>query len=513
MLVFGFGWPLVARVARLARAQNITSIADFLAARYGKSEAVAAVAAIIAVIGVVPYIALQLKAISATLAIGFGNSAPFEPLPPSVGPDRLALASPSCSPLFAMAFGTRRVDAGEHQNGLMVTIAAESVVKLLAFLVVGGFVVWGVRRARRSVPARRVEPAHPRRARRAARSFGLDTLTLLSSGAMMFLPRQFHVAIVENHDEGDIRSAAVSLSALSAGDQFLCRAAGHRRADPVPRRRGPRRQRDGAADLRGKRPHHAGRNVGGLSAATAMVVVESVALSIMVSNNLVLPMFLRFGRWRNGRARTVAEGEAGRRILRVRRAAILVVLLLAFGYYRLTGEALLASIGILSFACVAQFGAGLHRRAGLAPGTALGAIAGLITGVTIWAFMLLAPSLDAGVMQRDHRRGAVPAAPRPALAGHLQPADVHARPGRVLEPAGQQPRLCQLFAGAPPHPDRAPAGRYFRQQGRRADGPGVSALAHQRLGGGSRGHGRTLSRRPAHARGLRDLLHRPRPEL
>ncbi len=142
MLVFGFGWPLVARVTRIARAQNITSIADFLAARYGKSEAVAAVAAVIAAIGVVPYIALQLKAISATLMIGFG----LRPLvaPASEWPDRLTFAVALLLALFAMAFGTRRVEAGERQNGLMATIAAESVVKLLAFLIVGAFVVWGM---------------------------------------------------------------------------------------------------------------------------------------------------------------------------------------------------------------------------------------------------------------------------------------------------------------------------------------------------------------------------------
>ena len=414
MLVFGFGWPLVARVARLARAQNITSIADFLAARYGKSEAVAAVAAIIAVIGVVPYIALQLKAISATLAIGFGNAAPFEPLPPSVWPDRLALGVAILLALFAMAFGTRRVDAGEHQNGLMVTIAAESVAKLLAFLVVGGFVVWWMfdglgdlfQRAASSPRIRAVLAAPP----------DLSvwvTLTLLSSGAMMLLPRQFHVAIVENRDEGDIRSAAavfplyllainffvlpLAIAGLILFPDVLDRDVSVM-ALPIFAENGP-------ITLIAM--------IGGLSAATAMVVVESVALSIMVSNNLVLPMYLRFGRWRNGRARSVAEGEAGRRILRVRRAAILVVLLLAFGYYRLTGEALLASIGILSFACVAQFGPAFIGALVWRRGTALGAIAGLLTGVTIWAFMLLAPSLDAGVMQRIIAAAQFP--PRPDL--------------------------------------------------------------------------------------------------
>ncbi|WP_296714196.1 NahK/ErcS family hybrid sensor histidine kinase/response regulator [Rhodoblastus sp.] len=414
MLVFGFGWPVVARVARISRAQNITSIADFLAARYGKSEAVAAVAAIIAVIGLIPYIALQLKAISATLVIGLGHAAPFDPPPPSAWPDRFAFGVAILLALFAMAFGTRRVDAGEHQNGLMVTIAAESVAKLLAFLVVGAFVVWWMfdglgdlfQRAASSPRIRAVLAAPP----------DLSvwvTLTLLSSGAMMLLPRQFHVAVVENRDESDIPSAAVvfplyllainffvvplAIAGLILFPDVLDRDVSVM-ALPIDAENGP-------ITLIAM--------LGGLSAATAMVVVESVALSIMVSNNLVLPLLLRVGRWRNGRARLVAEGEAGRRILRVRRAAILVVLLLAFGYYRLTGETLLASIGILSFACVAQFGPAFVGALVWRRGTALGAIAGLITGATIWAFMLLAPSLDAGVMQRIIAAAQFP--PRPDL--------------------------------------------------------------------------------------------------
>jgi Na+/proline symporter/signal transduction histidine kinase/CheY-like chemotaxis protein len=398
MLVFGFGWPIVARVARIARAQNTTSIADFLAARYGKSEAVAAVAAVIAVIGVVPYIALQLKAISATLLIGFGHSEPFAPVAPTKWTDILAFGVAILLALFAMAFGTRRVDAGEHQNGLMVTIAAESMAKLLAFLAVGAFVVWGMFGGLGDLLRQGAATERIRAVFDAAPDLSVwATLTLLSSGAMLFLPRQFHVAIVENRDESDIRTAAVVFPLYLLAINFFVvplAIAGLLKFPNILNH-----------DLSVMAlPIAAGSGfvafiamIGGLSAATAMVVVESVALSIMVSNNLVLPLLLRIGRWRNGAARQGAEGEAGQRILRVRRAAILIVLLLSFGYYRLTGEALLAAIGILSFACVIQFapafvGALVWRR-----GTALGAIAGLITGVIIWAFALFLPSLGVGL--------------------------------------------------------------------------------------------------------------------
>ncbi len=393
MLVFGFGWPLVVRVARLARAQNITSIADFLAARYGKSEAVAAVAAAIAAIGVVPYIALQLKAISATLTIGLGSSAAFGP--EQDGQDHLAFAVALLLALFAMAFGTRRVEAGEHQNGLMTTIAAESIVKLLAFLIVGVFVVWGMfgglgdlfHRAAAAPGIRSAVLSPPDPA-------VWTTLILLSSGAVLFLPRQFHVAIVENHSENDIRAAAVVFPLyLLAINVFV-----------VPLAIAGLLELPHAIDrditvmalplAAGNGPVAFIAMIGGLSAATAMVVVESVALSIMASNNLVLPLLLRAGRWFGGGARPSVEGEAGRLILRVRRAAILGVLVVAYFYYRLIGEAHLASIGILSFACVAQFAPAFIGALTWRRGTSLGAIAGLITGLTVWTFVLLVPSID-----------------------------------------------------------------------------------------------------------------------
>lgn len=392
MLMFGFGWPLVARVARTARAQNSNSIADFLAARYGKSEAVAASAAIIATIGVLPYIALQLKAISATLVIGFGLALP------SVGsewPDRLTFGVAVLLALFAMAFGTRKVDAGEHQNGLMMTIAAESLAKLLAFLVVGGFVVWGMFGGLKDLLQRGLSTPGVREIFITPPDPAVwITLTLLSAAATLFLPRQFHVAVVENRDERDIRAASSVFPAYLLAINFFVPPLAVAGLLLLP---------DGAnRDLSVMALPLMAHNgpvtfvamVGGLSAATAMVVVESVALSVMVSNNLVLPLLLRLGRLRSGAGSSVD----GRQILLVRRVAILALLVLAFGYYRLTGEALLASIGILSFACVAQFapafiGALVWRR-----GTALGAIAGLITGVTVWAFGLLFPALEPGLL-------------------------------------------------------------------------------------------------------------------
>jgi Na+/proline symporter/signal transduction histidine kinase len=391
MLVFGFGWPLVARVARLAHAQNTTSIADFLAARYGKSEPVAAVTAAISVLGVAPYLALQIQAIAASLSLGLGFAPPgAAPAPQNAEP--LSAMIVVMLGLFAMAFGTRRIAAGERQTGLMLTIAAESTVKLLAFLAVGAFVVWGMfdglgdlfRRAGADARIHEVISAPPD-------PWVWATLTLLSSGAMLFLPRQFHVAIVENHDEGEIRAAAFGFPLyllainllvvpLAIAGLLILPGALNRDISVIAL---PMAANNGPITLIAM--------IGGLSAATAMVVVESVALSIMVSNDLILPLLLRFGRRRDA----ARSGQAGYHILLARRLAIAAILALAYSYYRATGAVLLVSIGVLSFACVAQLGPAFIGALFWRRGTALGAIAGLITGVSIWAYALLAPSLDA----------------------------------------------------------------------------------------------------------------------
>src|SRR5215472_915877 len=138
MLMVGLGYPLIIRIVRLAKGQNITSIADFIAARYGKSQAVAATVALIAIIGMVPYIALQLKAVSSSVGTILAEAAPEGIIQPLFGD--LALFVALAMATFAVLFGTRHIDATEHQDGLMLAIATESVVKLVAFLSVGIFV-------------------------------------------------------------------------------------------------------------------------------------------------------------------------------------------------------------------------------------------------------------------------------------------------------------------------------------------------------------------------------------
>jgi Na+/proline symporter/signal transduction histidine kinase len=389
ILVIGLGAPFIARIANLARAQNVTTVADFVSARYGKSQPVAAVAALIALIGSAPYVAIQLKAVAATvlMVVDSFDGAQLTPDTPSTSfylVVSLALA------LFAMAFGTRRINPKEHQDGLILAIAVESIVKLVAFLAVGAFVVWRLNNGIADL----TEIAGSDLKIASAIQTPPDpavwvVTTLLSAFAIVLLPRQFHVAVVENHDERGIRTAAWLFPAyLVLINLFVIPLAiAGLKAFP-----------DGSInrDLTVLAlPLSAGAHgvalltmVGGLSAATGMVVVESVALAITISNDLIMPFLLR----RSARAPAV-EGDIGALVLWVRRIAIVGVLALGLAYERMAGEAGLVSIGLLSFAAVAQiapaFLGGLFWRRG----TARGAIAGMTIGALVWFYLLLLPSI------------------------------------------------------------------------------------------------------------------------
>ena len=388
VLMIGLFSPLLLRIVRLAKAQNITSIADFIAARYGKSQAVAATVALIAIVGTVPYIALQLKAVSGSLETILAHIAPASGVANPVLGD-IALFVALSMATFAVLFGTRYIDATEHQAGLMLAIATESIVKLFAFLAVGIFVTFWMFGG----PGALFEAArqNAQTASLFAREPPLDTLlatTLLSFVAIILLPRQFHVAVVENNNEDEIKRAAwlfpiylvlINLFVVPiAVAGLLTFPAGTVDSDMF------------VLAL----PLQTGSNiltivafVGGLSAATAMVIVESVALSIMVSNDLIMPLVLQ-----RREALISGRDNVGSLLLTVRRLAIFAILLMAYMYYRSAGEAQLFAIGILAFAAIAQlapafFGGLFWRRA-----TAGGAIAGMSIGICIWAYTLLLPT-------------------------------------------------------------------------------------------------------------------------
>src|SRR5271168_4949251 len=390
IIVIGLGAPFIARVANLARAQNVTTVADFVSARYGKSQPVAAVAALIALIGSAPYVALQLKAVAPTVLMVV-DSFDRVRLTPDTPSTSFYLAVSLLLALFAMAFGTRRINPKEHQDGLILAIAVESIVKLVAFLAVGVFVVWRLNGG--IVALTEIAQSNPRIAeviQTPPDPAVWVVTTLLSAFAIVLLPRQFHVAVVENHDQRGIRTAAWLFPTYLVLINLFVAPLAIAGLKIFP---------DGSInrDLTVLAlPLNAGAHgvalltmVGGLSAATGMVVVESVALAITISNDLVMPLLLR----RRGAQQRAVEGDIGALVLWVRRIAIVGVLALGFAYERMAGEAGLVSIGLLSFAAVAQitpaFLGGLFWRRG----TARGAIAGMTAGSLAWFYLLLLPSI------------------------------------------------------------------------------------------------------------------------
>jgi Na+/proline symporter/signal transduction histidine kinase/ActR/RegA family two-component response regulator len=390
VLVFLFGYPVLRRIVRLAKAEKITSIADFLGARYGKSFAVASIATLIATVGAVPYIALQLKAISGSVSLMVEH---YSGAPPSFDPflSDISLAVTVMLAMFAVLFGTRHADATEHQDGLVLAVAVESVVKLAAFLAVGLMVTFSVFDG----PADMIARFRGDAAVGAAMGYGTSlgtwlVMTVMSGFAIVMLPRQFYVMIVENRSESELRIAtwvfplylvAINLFVLPiafAGSAIVGPAtSGDLYVLSLPLFRGD--------DLLAMAAF-----IGGLSAATAMVIVASVALAIMISNDLIIPIFVR----RLHKSGGASDEDWTRIILNIRRAAIFAILFAAFLYYReSTNNARLASIGLMSFAAIAQFapafiGGLVWRRA-----NARGAALGMSAGIGVWFYTLLFPSL------------------------------------------------------------------------------------------------------------------------
>ncbi len=392
--------PVLRKMIRIARRDRITSIADFIASRYGKSRMLAALVTLIALVGILPYVALQLKAIASGLIVLTGAGGPADAWwRDSTLYIALALAG------FTVVFGARHLDTSERHEGMVAAIALESMVKLFAFLAVGVFVCWGLFDGPADIFARAAaEPALAALSGLgAATSFAggqWAALTLLAMLSVIFLPRQFQVMVVENVDERYLNRATWAFPAyLLLINLFVLPIAlggllhfGTGRADaetfvltlPLA---------NGAPALA------LVAFIGGLSAATGMVIVEAIAVSTMVSNDLVMPLLLRL-RHRTGRDLSALP-------LAVRRVVIVALLLLGWLYFRIAGEAYaLVSIGLISFAAVAQFAPALLGGLWWKGGTRAGALAGLAIGFALWVWTLLLPSIArSGWMDRgflDH---------------------------------------------------------------------------------------------------------------
>ena len=372
-------FPVWRRIAAAARRENVGSMADFVASRYGKSQTLGAVVTLVAILGSLPYIALQLKSLSMAGELLTAGT-------PVAGSERLTvLALAGVLAFFAILFGARRPDLTEHNRGLIQAIGLESVVKLGALLMVAGFALFLL--MDQGEPGRIVqglgELAMPPEV-----DARFTAITLVATLALFCLPRQFHVAFVEGAEPAQVRRARwvfplyLALTSLAVVPLVAAGALFAPSANP---------------DLlvlalpfgRGDQMLTAIVFVGGFSAATAMVIVEAVALSAMVSNSLILPFVAR-DRWR---MRGDASDMAGT-ILQVRRVAIVAVLLLAWVYYQATDQTHgLAAMGLVSFAAMAQLAPALLGAVVWRGGHAHGALAGIAVGVAVWLVMLALPQL------------------------------------------------------------------------------------------------------------------------
>ena len=392
ILMFTFGQRMLVRILRLAKTQNAASVADFLGARYGKSVSVAVAAACVAIVAVVPYAALQLRVIAESL-LTVSQAIDGQPVSYSLADAwPLEIMAAIVLAFFAIIFGARRLAINEHQAGLMLAIGAESLLKLLAVLMVGIYVVYFMGRGFGDLFARIGSDARIGSIfTRWPNPFSWLVIASVSAFAVVLLPRQFYVAIVENHHEADLRTARWLFPAYMVAINLFVAPLAIAGLAVFP---GNEINRDMTILAL---PLHAGAGtvaliamVGGFSAAAAMVIVASVALSVMVSNNLIMPLLLRLRATGAG----FASGDLSVRIIAARRLSIAAMLALSCLYLRYANEVGLAQNGLRSFSAIAQLAPAFIGGLFWSRGNARGALAGIGLGMLVWAWTLLAPELE-----------------------------------------------------------------------------------------------------------------------
>ena len=398
-LMIALGWFVLRKIIRISKTQHITSIADFIASRYGKSPTLGGVVSIMAVIGIIPYISLQLKAISNSFLLMIGQ-------PETLG--KVAILNDNAFfialilALFSILFGSRHVDVTERHEGLVAAIAFESIVKLAAFLAVGLFVTYELHAGFRDLVAQ---------AKGVPQLENLFTLPsdpgaytnwafqiFVSMMAILFLPRQFQMAVVENINEKHLNKAiwlfplylmAINIFVLPIAIAGVL----HFPGSPV---------NPDTFVLKLPMAEHKTLLtlfvfIGGMSAATGMVIVATIALSTMISNYLVMPVLLRL------RFLQLSQrSDLSNILLIIRWASIVLVVLLGYIYFRFIGEFYpLVSIGLISFVAVAQFAPSIIGGIFWKGATRAGALSGLVAGFCVWIYTLFLPHLTHGGVLPD----------------------------------------------------------------------------------------------------------------
>lgn len=385
LVLIGWWWGL-RKLVRIGREQRITSIADMISSRYGKSTGLGVGVTLLAVVGTTPYIALQLQ--SVTLAVGAFIPAGADGVD---NPRDTAFWVAAGLALFTVIFGTRNLDANERHHGVVMAIAVEAVVKLAALVAVGVFVVWwvmgGVGPALEQIDASPLGQWDVPGGRWAG-------LMLLSAAAFLCLPRMFQVLVVENDSDAQLRMAAWAFPIYMAAMSLFIVPIAVAGLAILPEGSNPdlfvlslplSLGQDGLAVL---------SFLGGFSSATSMVIVAAIALATMVSNHIVVPLWLRT---REGAASV--SGDVRGVVLRARRMSIAGILLLGYVYFALSGGgAALSAIGLVSFAGLAQLLPAMMCGIFWRGASRAGAMAGIGVGFAVWLYTLFLPSFGADVL-------------------------------------------------------------------------------------------------------------------
>ncbi|MBI1620301.1 ATP-binding protein [Aquamicrobium zhengzhouense] len=386
-LVFIGWWFILRRLVRISHDQRITSIADLLSSRFGKSSKLGVLVTILAVIAIAPYIALQLKAVTSSIEAIAGSSEFGRGSIEGWDEVGLAFGVAAGMALFTILFGTRNVDAKEQHHGVVAAIALEAVVKLTALIAVGIFVLYAGG-GLENIFSRAAEAGLNIHATETFGDRWIATM-ILAASAIICLPRQFQVTVVENSDESHLRTASWAFPAYMLAMSLFILPIALYGLTTMPEGSNP--------DMFTLTlPLAAGQDglalfafIGGFSSATSMIILESIALSIMVSNHIVVPVMLRFSA-----DDSQGDGHGVRRlILNARRLSILLILFLGFGYFSLTRASdALAPIGLISFTGVAQFLPAIIAALFWRDASTKAAVAGVTLGYVIWLWSSFMPS-------------------------------------------------------------------------------------------------------------------------
>ncbi|MGF2411751.1 ATP-binding protein [Ferruginibacter sp.] len=384
-------WPVLRKIIRICKTQRINSIADLISIRYGKNFSLAVVVTVLCMVGIIPYIALQLKAISGSMNILTGAVESGTGLSNILGDNAFYISGVLA--FFIILFGTRSIDASEKHEGLVAAIAFESIIKLIAFIAVGLFVTFGLFDGFGDIFSKAANDDTLNKLFQFNNNTSYTTWTgliLLSMLAVVFLPRQFQIGVVENVKENHLKKAiwvfplyllliTFFVLPIAFGGHLLLGKTGIN-ADTyvlaLP-------MQNGAKFL------SLFTFIGGFSAATSMIIVETIAISTMMSNNIATPLLLAAKKFK-----TNGDGQLTNSILNIRRFSILLIIALAFLYDKLVAQHFtLVSIGMVSFAAVAQFAPAVLGGIYWKNASQKGAMAGISIGFAIWFFTAVIPSM------------------------------------------------------------------------------------------------------------------------